>query len=281
MSTPQSDHLRSTKLRLLGLLIAPVARYAVRNNNSFQDFIQVAKSWFITAAADELARNNQKVNASRLSVMTGLTRMEVKRLNFGNLAPPPTVDLFGRVLGKWRNDPVYASRAGEPKVLSMEQFRQLVLEISKDTSPGTVLFELERTGLVKKTSSGLKHTKMLYNVGQDTVKTFELLSTEIDAHIRGAEENTSCQPHLPNLHLVTEYDNVFLEDLPKIREWLIDQGKLFHRKARNFIARFDRDLAGSVKSSDRAAGGKVLLAAFSLTEPSPSEGPQAAASERG
>jgi hypothetical protein len=68
-----------------------------------------------------------------------------------------------------------------------------------------------------------------------------------------------------NLHIHTEYDNVPTKDLPKIRAWLLDQGKAFHRRAREYLSRFDRDVSRTSSESDSGSG-RVIVTAFSWTE---------------
>ncbi len=58
-------------------------------------------------------------------------------------------------------------------------------------------------------------------------------------------------------------DNIFYRDLPRIRRWLVDEGKLFHQKVRNYLAQFDKDI--SVEQGDMRSGARVTVTAVSLT----------------
>lgn len=58
---------------------------------------------------------------------------------------------------------------------------------------------------------------------------------------------------------MTEYDNVCLDELPKVKEWLLKEGTKFHKKARDFISKYDLDVTPNDK---KIGGGHVFLGAF-------------------
>src|SRR3982751_4722255 len=70
----------------LALLLEPVADFCVARGLHFQDFVELAKASFAGAAARRLQADGKAVTTSKLSVMTGIQRPEIKRLHVRGVA---------------------------------------------------------------------------------------------------------------------------------------------------------------------------------------------------
>ena len=127
-----------------------------------------------------------------------------------------------------------------------------------------MLFELERLGLVEKTARGARLIRNITSVAKDPLRTYELLSEDTDTLFGAVEENLHQDDHVSNLHLRTDFDNIYLSDIIPIRRWLIAEGKAFHKRVREYLSKFDKDLHED-KDEDRPAGGKVVLTSYSLS----------------
>ena len=89
-----------------------------------------------------------------------------------------------------------------------------------------------------------------------------MASNDASDVLEAAQENLSLSPKVPHLHLRTEFDNIYLSELPHIRKWLLLEGSRFHKKVRAFLSKYDKDLH---PSKPAAAGGKVVVGAYSLS----------------
>lgn len=255
------------KVKILGLLLKPLARFCFRHSLSHQDLVAVAKSAFVTAAVEELKGREEKVNTSRVSAMTGIIRREVKRLiedpDVGEYQP----SLLARVVSLWESDKRFNSRPGAPRELSCgfneSEFNQLVYSISLHLNAGTLLYELERTGMVKRDGDQIRLVKRIDKFRTDPERGFQMVANDIDTVLCSAEENMVEKKPISNLHIRTEYDNIYESDLAKIRRWLVDEGKRFHKRARDFISQFDKDV--NPRAAEEKAGVKVSFTAVSFT----------------
>lgn len=268
MATPILD--QSLRMRVLMHLLRPVVRFCLRHSQSIQEFVSAAKVVFVEIAQQEMSKSTSKINVSRLSVMTGVHRAEVHKIFRERRQPlAEPMDVLGRVIGKWNHDPDWTTRSKTPRILSCEgdkcEFNSLVREVTQAVHPGTVLFELTRLGLVEKTPKGLKMKKQMLSFASNPVKGFELLAHDIDALVKAVEENLAREHEVSNLHIRTEYDNVIVARLPEVRRWIAREGKAFHKKVRNFLAKHDKDLAPKSKASSLPGGARVTVTAFSLT----------------
>lgn len=261
---------RKQQLGWTRLLLRPIVRFCLRRSQTYQDLSTVLKELFVEIAAEEIEKLSDKINVSRISVLTGLNRREVTRI-YKDQEPSrnETISIPLRVIGQWQSDKRFQSKSGRPRSLSFDgeasEFRALVTTVSTYVHPSTVQFELERMGVVERTKSGLKLTSPMSRIGANPDQTFELLSQDSEALIRCVEENTLERQPLTNHHIRTEYDNVYVAELPAIRKWLQVEGEKFQKRVREFLAKRDRDV--TPKREESLAGAKVVVTSFSVTSP--------------
>lgn len=145
--------------RALVRLLAPLARILLRNGVTFRSFSEVAKSVFVRVAEeDEFRIPRRKQSDSRIAVITGLTRKDVRRLRGGAAGGGPGMgrNRAARVVEGWVNDAGYRDAAG-PRTLPLEgegSFAELVRRYSGDAPARAVLDELERVGVAQRLGDG-------------------------------------------------------------------------------------------------------------------------------
>jgi len=263
--TEKSLQIRSECLKWL---IRPLVRYCVRKGFTFQDYSRLSKELFVETAEKELREREEKVNISRVSAITGIGRNEVTRISITNEPlKTPSESIADRVLVQWEQDKRYLNKAGKPRVLSYEgegsEFYRLVYTVNKHINPGTILFELLRIGAVEKTANGLKRLSIAKGFTEDVLRGYQMISRDAEHLMQSIEENIRHADSESNLHLASYFDNIVKSSIPEIRKWLIREGKLFHRRARDYISGFDRDINPDLEGE---GGGYVYLNAFSLTK---------------
>lgn len=255
------------KLTALRLILGPLIRYCVRKNISVQELTEVCKSLMIKAAVKEIEANKDKVNTSRISVITGLNRREVSRLQKQVDSPKLIASYASRVIGQWENDPEFLNNKKQPRPLSMaianNEFKNLVAKISKDINHGTVLYDLERTDAIIRKGDMLKLKRTSFSPVGNVEEGFNVLSEDIDDLLLAVEGNLNNQLSLPNLHGRTEFDKIPQKDLPKIKEWILAKGSKFHQEIRKFLVRYDQDF--NIHNSAEPTA-KVVVTAFSNIE---------------
>lgn len=256
----------SQKSSYIRLVVQPIVSYCLRNAIPLQELVNEIKQCFVDVAVAEMKRNDEKVNVSRISIRTGVHRRDVASIfKNGRLSSTPN-HFLERVVGQWESDQRFLTKSGRPRSLPVEgkhgSFEQLVGLVSKDIHPGTALYELERIGMVKRS----KGNASLQYLEAETSNVGEGLSVFVrDAEdlMNAVEQNLYEQPKLPNHHVRTEYDNVSVKHIPQIRSWLLKEGAKFHRRAREYISKYDKDLNPKLRSE---GGAKVVIGSFSRAE---------------
>ena len=260
---------RQARLDALRAIIRPIVRFCLRQSLSVQDLYQLVRVEFVEMAYEEIKKTSPKVNASRVSVMTGVYREDIKKiLENRDEVTESGQNIVSRVVGYWEQDRNFLTKSKTVRILTYEgedsEFFRLVRKVNRNINPATVLFEIVRSGIAEKTPKGLKLVKKGAVAYGDPRKTFDLVGRDIELFIRCAEENLMQLDHIGNLHIRTEYDNIYKKQLPKIRKWLVEHGKTYHKQVRDYLSQFDKDM-NPLTDREQVAGEKVIVQAFSIT----------------
>lgn len=167
MAHTVKDHLRSA----LALMFKPLIRLLVSQGLTHAEFSEVAKEVYVEVALRHF-EPSERVNKSRVAVLTGLTRKEVKNVidrAIESSALEKTKSRPSRVLSGWYEDPKFTGPYGIPLELPYESqnegqasFTELVRTYSGDMAPRQMLNELLRSGSVIEVESLYKAVSRLY-----------------------------------------------------------------------------------------------------------------------
>jgi hypothetical protein len=146
------DNSKNIVLSALLKALRPVAR----------EFSEISKSAFVDVATTDYGLRGRPTNISRVAVMTGLTRKEVRRLrdkiSAGNQIDMTRVIPPAEILSRWHSDSDYLDSAGRPLPLEFDgapiSFSGLVKKYGGDIPPGAMRTELKRVGAVKTDDKG-------------------------------------------------------------------------------------------------------------------------------
>ena len=151
------------------MALLPIAKTMIKSGFGAGELVRAAKLSIVRAAMSEVLPAGSKLNISRLSVATGLTRKEISFL-IGTTATVPSdtsrrimEQRAFRVLNGWSFDPRFQSKNGRPADLElrggMRPFSTLVKTYGGDVTPNAVLRELERIKAVSVMKSGKVHLR--------------------------------------------------------------------------------------------------------------------------
>ncbi len=254
---------------LIGLLY-PVIRFAVRHALKFQDVVECLRIVFLKIAKEELHSLDEKLTVSKLSVMTGIQRREIKSLIEIDAPIRRDADVVTRIIGLWQSSARYKDKAGRPRILDFTgrkgEFASLVAEISTDLNPYTIAFELERAEIAQQTERGLKLLKPGYQPRENFNEAIGLLSEDASDLQSAVIENLIDAKDPPNLHVKTQYDNIPCSKEREIRDWFLKKGAELHDEARRYLAALDRDITPCRSASSKLEDPiRAVIGSFSYT----------------
>ena len=147
-------------------LLNPLIRILIRNGVSATETIDLVRRVYIDAAtSDEFQLPSRRISATRIAILTGLTRKEVNRLSSesGEKELGTNLNRITRLIAAWNQDPFFTGPYGMPLAIPYEgrpgaetpSFVELVRRHSDDISAKAMLDELIRTGLAHLDEDGL------------------------------------------------------------------------------------------------------------------------------
>lgn len=153
MAQEVKDHLR----RALSLMFKPLIRLLIAQGVTHAEFSETAKEVYVEVALRHF-EDEGKVNKSRVAILTGLTRKEVKNVIDRALTSglnEKTYSRPARVLTGWYSDPAFQGPYGIPLEIPYEaqeegepSFVSLVRQYSGDMAPRQMLNQLLESGSV-------------------------------------------------------------------------------------------------------------------------------------
>lgn len=153
MGQDVKDHLR----RALSLMFKPLVRLLIAQGVTHAEFAETAKDVYVETALRHFETDG-RINKSRIAILTGLTRKEVKNVIDRALSTghrKKTYSRPARVLTGWFSDPRYQGPYGIPLELPYDQqeegepsFVELVRQYSGDMAPRQMLNQLVESGSV-------------------------------------------------------------------------------------------------------------------------------------
>jgi Family of unknown function (DUF6502) len=140
-------------------ILRPLVRFLMTQGITYPYLAELLKSVYVDVAHNDFRLQSKRQTDSRISLLTGVHRKDVKRLGIekrASLLPPPNVSLGAQLVAKWVSDPNYLDANGHPIPLkrlasdkNAKSFEALVASISKDIRSRALLDEWLRLGVAR------------------------------------------------------------------------------------------------------------------------------------
>ncbi len=219
------DAIQQKILDALLLALRPIARALLRAGIGFREFEEIAKTAFVDIATKDYGLRGRPTNISRVAVMTGLTRKEVRRLRDKSAAGQGTMVVrptpMATILHRWYTESEFLTETGAPAELRFDgpgvTFSSLVRKYGGDIPPGAMRTELKRINAVEETEQG---TLRVLKRNVSAADVHDRLVTGLARILYPAAvtvaHNTS-QPDSTWVQRLVLIESVREEDLPRLR----------------------------------------------------------------
>jgi hypothetical protein len=252
-----TDKIKNAALTAFRLALRPLVRVLLRNGITWKEAAEVCKETYVEVARREYGVHGRPTNASRIAILTGLSRREVKRvsdtLKEGEPVAIEKMNRATRVLGGWHTDDEFTGTDGKPLELSLTDgdisFSTLSQRYAPDIPPITMLKELKRVGAVAEQSADRFRAIMRYYIPDfqdpDAVlragSVLEDLGNTVAFNLeleKGGAQTSRFEGRATNA-------NVRASSVKKFRAFI-------ESEAQAFLERIDEWLAQHEKSADRS-----------------------------
>jgi uncharacterized protein DUF6502 len=247
-------------------ILRPIVMQMIATGVVFGQLESRLRELFVRLAESKFAIPDRPQTDSRISVLTGINRKEVRRIR-GTHPKDVKPTSFQRNLGadlvsRWSNDPALTDRTGHPQKLLFRSkegpsFVRLVRETTSDLRPRAILDELLRTGtveMVDRRTVALRADAYIPTRGDAEKLAMlaedpgEMIQTMLHNIFSPAEGDLWLQQKV-------SYDNVGRSSTERVRVELRRRAERFLRGVDRLLARYDRDRNPKAPDGDRRYAG--------------------------
>jgi hypothetical protein len=221
-------------------VLRPFVKLMLANNLTYTLIIDVLKTLYVEVADQEFSDDGKRLTDSRISLMSGVHRKDVRRLR--ELQPgvedvmPDNVSLGSQLIALWNANPKYLNADGSPRPLprfavtnDSESFESLVRSLSTDIHPRAVLDEWLRIGVANIDEQNfVRLTTDMYIAQEGFEEKVFYFSHNLHDHAQAAVANVLSQTvngqPISFLERCVHYDTLTMASIEEIGELAKKQG---------------------------------------------------------
>lgn len=239
--TPINPILVSAVIKVL----RPLVRMLLKRGVSYGTFADLAKWVFADVAKKEFEIPGKKISDSRVSVITGLTRHDVKKQL--STASPEEFQIEEKhhratsIINGWVFNKDYHDAKGNPLELDLKgkekSFESLVKEYGGDITYRSILDELVRSDsleLLPNNKVRLKRKRFVPNLGEDEI--LSILGEDVSSLIQTIDHNIENKGKKDFLQLTASSIYLSKEKMPIIRNEMKKKGIVFLQEVDAWLA---------------------------------------------
>lgn len=247
------DSVKTATLTALRLVLKPIVRIMLRAGVNWREFAEAGKATFVEIASEDFGIRGRPTNVSRVSILTGFTRKEVRRLRdlleSEDAASFEHMNQASRILTGWFTDREFTDADGMPLGLSAAgpgiSFRTLCAKYGGDVAETTMLKELKHVGAVTEEDGILvARTRYYMPVLMDPEQILRSGSVVEDLGNTVAYNLHRKQDDAPRFERRATNAGVPAEAIPAFREFIDREGQAFLEKVDAWLSEHENGETG-------------------------------------
>lgn len=242
-------------------LLRPLVRLAITSGVTFPVLAELLRGLFVDVASHDLLSDPAGRTDSRISLLTGVHRKEIRRLRL-EAAPretiPPVVTLGSQIVARWLGTRQYCTSAGEPRPLPRlrpdkggPSFEALVESVTTDVRPRAVLDDFIAHGIVTLDADDrVRLNKLAFVPSSASSEQLFFFGRNLRDHISAAVANVVAGDGAPFLDSSVHYDQLS----PEAAAQLLSAA---YAAAEQALLSVNRQAIGLVEAGDSPAAPSV------------------------
>lgn len=233
-------------------VLSPLVRLLLRHGVSHAEFSNWAKQAYINEASEHFGIEGKPPTVSRIAIMTGINRKEVKRIRELPSEVNTGIGKFNRavrVVTGWLQDQEFQNSRGKPDVLRYgdpeDTFNQLVKRYGGDVPARAMLDELVRVGTVQHQDGQVTLQHAGYVPHQSESALLDIFAVSATDLLTTLEHNLH-KTDQRRLQMSVAYDDVTTEGREQFRKLSAEQGMSLLRALDKSLAGFDKGTTPTV-----------------------------------
>ncbi len=256
--------MHETLQKAVTRVLSPLVRLLLRHGVSHAEFATWAKQAYVIEASSHFHIDKKKPTVSRIAIVTGINRKEVKRIIDLPAEVEPGVAKHNRavrVVTGWLQDATFQDRLGKPLILTYGDvdcsFNRLVKLYGGDVPARALLDELVRVGTVKMVDSQIELVSQGYVPHESEEAMLDVFATSARDLLTTLDHNISGDGKR-RLQMSVAYDDVTEEGLNLFRKISAEKALRLLRDLDKSLCQHDRGINPAVKGSGRFRTGLGL-----------------------
>ena len=268
-------------LTALARMLRPLVRLQIRSGVTFPVLADLLRGLYVEVARDDLLPDPRSRTDSRISLMTGVHRKELRRQRGPQPAEEPAVvTLNSQILALWLGAPDYTDADGQSLPLLRNgpapSFDSLVATVTRDVRPRAVLDDFLAQGIVTLDAEGivrLKAEAFLPREGSEAQLFY--FARNLHDHVAAAAANVAGQGAPPFLDRSVHYDRLGIEAAAALEATAREAAqRLLLEINRQALVIAEQDEAEAVNNPDRPTR-RVNLGVYLYAEDETPDAPKA------
>ena len=182
-------------------MLRPLVKLLMHKGITYMGMVEVLKETYVEVAEQDKSFHlkNKRQTDSRISLLTGVHRGEVKRIreSFDDQATEKEIraSISAQIMARWMGHSNYSDQNGMPIALLKtseegKSFETLVFEVSRDKHPRSILDDWQKQGLVEIDDQNLIHLKQDgYTASEDIEEKLFFAGKNIAEHLNTVSHN--------------------------------------------------------------------------------------------
>jgi hypothetical protein len=270
--------VREGLVEAIGGMIRPLVKRLLAAGVPFGRVEARLRELFVEVAESELALPGRRQTDSRVALVTGINRKEVRRIRSADkktAAPRSfTMNHAASLISRWRTDPQTSDRSGRPQPLPYQatrgpNFMKLARKVTGDLAPRILLDELVRSGAAE-----LREGEIVVLKGDAYVPKIEageqmqILAEDPAELVETILQNILGEGEERLLQRKVFFDNLGTKAASRVRAEMRREGERFLRRVNRLLARHDRDRNPQAPGGDSYYAGVGLYFFEDSSDPS-------------
>ena len=256
-----TNSMKTAVCAFFSRMLTPVARILLRHGVSFREMSELCKRVYVDVATDEYGVDGRPTNVSRVALLTGMTRRDVRKVRLGpdesEQQALGRMNIAARVLSGWYQDPDFCDFQGSPLPLqeagSFPSFTHLAKRYAVDIPVTTTLKELRQAAAIADNAHGLLVPRTRYYMPGSSnpaapeaimrsSSVFEDIGNTIDYNLTRADDDvTRFERRAANI-------NIDADTVPEFRAFVEKEGQAFLERVDSWLSQ--HEIATNDNSND-------------------------------
>lgn len=225
-------------------IVRSLATMFLKRGMSYAVFSELARAAYIDAAT-EFELDGRKLSDSRISVITGLSRKEVKRLKSFEPQDVPAEDLRHnravRVITAWAREQKYLNSKGKPRLLPVSgespSLHELVTEFGGGVPTRAVIDELCRVGAIIESKKGYWRLENPAYLPKDSdTAAMNILGVDVPLLIKTINHNLDVEPEEKLFQRKVMYQEIPETEALQFKKYAADESFKLLKKLDKWLA---------------------------------------------